>query len=117
MSRKRNNLDTLEADFIYSQLLLRLSKQKDFDQKFVLEKNKLLDELSAKAVDMVHQNEDDREAVKFELRAYKMSDEEREKSLQSDDYINNLEKPANFTDDLKNKYFPVFDEILQEFER
>ena len=109
--RKRTNLDTSEANFLYAKVLLRFNKNEKLKDLPIPIKNKLIDEVCEKIIEKTNENPEDAEALKFEVTAYKLSDEEREKSFSTDVY-ERVEKPEGFNDYLKNKYARIIDEEI-----
>ncbi|GEM_PF-2183544 len=114
MSRKRTNLDTSEANFVYVHVLLELNKFEEFNKLFITERNKLTDEICLSVIDKANKNEDDKEALKFELLSYKLSDEEKKKYYNPGNYIDNLPKPENFNKLLEEKYLGIIKETVKE---
>ena len=76
--RKRTNLDTAEANYIYAKVLIALNKTEKFANLSLPERNKVIDDISAKIIKKAN-DEEDAEAILFELKSYKMTDEERKK--------------------------------------
>ncbi len=113
--RKRNNLDTAEANYIYAKLLIGLNKTKRFEELSLPERNKTIDELSAKIIKENNPPED-AEAILFEITAYKMTDEERAKTLTPDVYDNDVPKPKGFNSILKSKYEEAIKKAIENFE-
>ncbi len=114
MKRKRTNLDTSEANYIYAHVLLELNKHDEFNKLFITERNKLIDEICLEVIENANKNEDDKEALKFEILAYKLSEEERKKSLLPSVYKNDLEKPEDFNEQMKEKYDKMIKHIVRE---
>jgi len=114
MSRKRTNLDTSEANYIYAHVLLELNKYGKFKDLFVTERNKLVDEICLEVIEMANNNEDDKEALKFEILAYKLQEKEKKEKLLSSYYINNIVKPKNFNDLMKTKYEKVIKQLVEK---
>lgn len=96
MERKRNNLDTIEANFIYSRVLLETNKLKDFSNLFITERNKIIDEICLQVISSENSLEVDVEALKLEVLSYKLDDTEKEKFYSSKNYVNDLLEPENF---------------------
>ncbi len=113
--RKRNNLDTAEANFIYAKLLIGLNKSQKFQLLSLPARNKLIDELSSKVIKSKNSPED-AEAILFEITAYKMPDEERAKTLTPELYDANVPKPKGFNRLLKEKYEDEIKKVIEEFE-
>ncbi len=107
--RKRNNLDTSEANYLYAAVLLRFNKNEKLKDLPIPVKNKLIDETCERCIERANPNKDDAEAIKFEVKAYKLTDEERAASLSEENY-EILEKPKNFNRMLKEKYASIIDE-------
>ncbi len=101
--RKRNNLDTAEANYVYAKLLLGLNKTEVFEKLSLPERNGIIDKLSAEIIKKTNSPED-AEAILFEVTAYKLPDEERKKTLAPDVYDANVPKPKGFNKKLKDKY-------------
>jgi len=110
VKRKRNNLDTLEANFIYSRVLLGTNKFNEFSDIFITERNKIIDEICLQVISTENDLEDDVEALKFEVLSYKLNDIEKEKFYSSNTYEKNLMKHENLNKNLSKKY----DEIIKE---
>ncbi len=113
MKRKRTNLDTSEANYIYAHVLLELNKYDEFKNIFVTERNKLIDEICLEVIDKANTDEDDKEALKFEILAYKLPEEERKKSLQPSRYIDGLKKPENFNEKMREKYDRTIKKLVE----
>ncbi len=114
MKRKRTNLDTSEANYIYAHVLLELNKHDKFNKLFITERNKLIDEICLEVIENANKNEDDKEALKFEILAYKLSEEERKKSLLPSVYRSDLEKPEDFNERMNKKYDEIIKQIVRE---
>ncbi len=112
MSRKRTNLDTSEANYIYAHVLLELNKYEKFKDLFVTERNKLVDEICLEVIEMANNNEDYKEALKFEILAYKLQEKGKKEKLLSSYYINNIVKPKNFNDLMKTQYEKVIKQLV-----
>lgn len=112
MSRKRTNLDTSEANYIYAHVLLELNKYEKFKDLFLTERNKLVDEICLEVIEMANNNKDDKEALKFEILAYKLQEKEKKEKLLPSYYINNIVKPKNFNDLMKTKYEKVIKQLV-----
>ncbi len=109
--RKRNNLDTSEANYLYAKVLLLFNRREKLKDLPIPVKNKLIDEVCEKVIERANKNKEDVEALKFEVKAYKLSDEERKRSL-SDDVYEILEKPKGFNEKLREKYETIIaDEV------
>ncbi len=113
--RKRNNLDTAEANYIYAKLLIGLNKTKRFEKLSLPERNKAIDDLSAEIIKSKNSPQD-AEAILFEITAYKMLDEERQKTLAPDVYDANVPKPHGFNQKLKEKYDEEIKKMIEEFD-
>ncbi len=111
--RKRNNLDTSEANYLYAAILLRFNKNEKLRDLPIPVKNRLIDEIAARCIERANADKEDVEAIKFEISAYKLSDEEREKSLAKDVY-EILPKPKGFNQKLKEKYASIIEEEIQK---
>jgi len=114
MNRKRTNLDTSEANYIYAHVLLELNKYQKFNDLFVTERNKLVDEICLEVIEKANKNEDDKDALKFEVLAYKLSEKEKKEKRIPLHHINNLVKPKNFNGLMKIKYEEIIKEIVSE---
>jgi hypothetical protein len=115
MKRKRNNLDTAESNFLYAQVLVELNKNEKFKNLSILERNNLIDEVCLKCIDIANKNNTDKEALKFEIKSYKLSDEEKKKFYSDEVYENNLAKPEDFNDKMKIKYAEIIKNTIKEF--
>jgi hypothetical protein len=113
--RKRNRLDTAEANYVYAKLLIGLNKTKRFETLSLPERNKTIDDLSGKIIRKTNSPED-AEAILFEITAYKMTDEERQKTLAPDVYDANFPKPKGFNQKLKEKYDEEIKRMIEEFD-
>ncbi len=101
--RKRTSLDTSEANFIYAKVLLAFNKNEKLKDLPIPVKNKLIDEACENIINKANDNTDDIEALLFEIKSYRLSDEEKEKAYSNDVY-EKLEKPKGFNELLKQKY-------------
>ncbi len=111
--RKRNSLDTSEADFIFAGILLVMNRDNNLMNLPIPLKNQLIDAAGLNAIKKVHPNEEDVEAIYFEFTSYKLSNEEREKSLQNTVY-SKIEKPKGFIERLREKYSGVIEQAVRE---
>ncbi len=107
MKRKRTNLDTAEANYLYAQVLVEFNSYEKFKNLSIPERNNLIDEVCAKVIDEANKQKQDREAIKFELNSYKLSEEEKKKFYDESFYQKDLIKPDNFNDKMKEKYFEL----------
>jgi len=114
MKRKRNNIDTLEANFIFSRVLIELNKYERFANIFVTERNKITDEICLKVINLLDKIEDNKEALKFELLAYKLNDSEKEKYYNSKNYENNVIKMHNLNSYLSKIYDKPIKKLVAE---
>jgi hypothetical protein len=112
--RKRTNLDTAEANYIYAKVLIALNKTEKFANLSLPERNKVIDDISAKIIKKAN-DEEDAEAILFELKSYKMTDEERKKTLLPEVYTADLPKPKGFNRILKEKYEQIIAEEIERF--
>ena len=112
--RKRNTLDTSEANFLFTKILLKINKDERLNSLPITIKNKLIDDVGLASIKEVHSNDEDVEAIYFEFTSYKLSDEERTKSLSSEVY-GNKEKPKGYNEYLKTLYSDIVDKKLREF--
>jgi len=104
VERKRNNLDTAEANFIYSRVLIETNKLKNFSNLFITERNKIIDKICVQVISSENKSSNDVEALKFEVLSYKLNNQEKEKFYSSNNYEKDLIEPENFNDILSNKY-------------
>jgi hypothetical protein len=111
--RKRTNLDTSEANYLYASVLLKFNKNEKLRDLPIIVKNKLIDEVCERCIEQANENPDDIEALKFEVKAYKLTEEEREKSLSKEVYEIH-EKPAGFNEKLKEKYSSIIEEEIEK---
>ncbi len=114
MKRKRTNLDTSEANFVYVHVLLELNKHEEFSKLFITERNKLTDEICLEVIDKANNDEEDREALKFEILSYKLPEKEKERYYNSDNYKKDVPKPENFNEFLSRKYIALIKETVRE---
>ena len=114
MERKRNNLDTTEANFIYSRVFIETNKLKEFPNLFITERNKKIDEICLQVISSENSLEDDVEALKFEALSYKLNDQEKEKFYSSKNYEKDLLEPENFNKILSNKYDSIIKRIIED---
>ena len=115
MKRKRNNLDTSEANYLYAQVILALNKNKKFNDLSIPERNNLIDKICIECINLANSDEDDKEALILEIQSYKQSDEEKRNFYDSNVYENNLEKPEDFNDKMKKKYDEIIKKTIKEF--
>ncbi len=111
--RKRNTLDTSEANFVYTRILLMINRNETTKNLPIPIKNKLIDSAGLNAIRRANPNNDDVEAIYFEYTSYKLSDEERELSLKENVY-EKIDKPKGFTEILRNKYSGLIEKALNE---
>ena len=111
--RKRNTLDTSEANYVYTRILLLINRDEDLKNLPIPVKNKLIDTAGLNAIRRANPKEEDAEAIYFEYTSYKLSDEERELSLKESVY-EKTDKPKGFTEILKNKYSGLIEKALKE---
>ena len=114
MQRKRNNLDTAEANFLYAHVLIELNKYDKFRNLSILERNNIIDDICLKCIDIANKDEDTKEALKLEIKSYKLSEEEKKNFYNESVYENSLPKPVNFTAVMKNKYEDVIKRSVKE---
>ncbi len=115
MQRKRNNLDTAEANYLYAHVLIEFNKYDKFRNLSILEKNNLIDDICLKSIDIANKDDDTKEALKLEIKSYKLSEEEKKNFYNESIYENSLPKPDNFTAVMKNKYEDVIKRNVKEF--
>lgn len=113
--RKRNNLDVAEANFLYAQVLVELSKNEGFVSLSILKRNSLIDEVCIKCINIANMNSEDKEALNFEIKSYKLSIDEKEEFYSDEVYENSLLKPENFNDKMKHKYAIIIKKITKEY--
>ncbi len=111
--RKRNTLDTSEANFVYTRILLMINRDERMKNLPIPVKNKLIDSAGLQAIRKANKNPEDVEAIYFEYTSYKLSDEEREKSLRENLY-EKINKPQGYTDFLRDKYSGIIEKSLEE---
>ncbi len=112
--RQRTNLDTSEANFVYARVLLELNKYDKFQNLFVTDRNKIIDEICLAVIDEANEKEEDREALKFEIMSYKLPAEEKEKYFSPPLYISGLKKPEEFDKKLNKKYGSIIKKYIKE---
>ncbi len=102
MSRKKTNLDTLEAEYLYANVLVEYSKYESFQELSILERNNWVDKVCADVVRKSCKNEEHVEAITQEILSYKLSKEEIFYGI--DVYTSGLEKPESFNKLLEKRY-------------
>lgn len=112
MRKKRNNLDTFEANYIYSRVILGIGKVKKFNDLYIGKKNNLIDEICLEVIKQTSKSTDDLEDLMFEITAYKL--ENKEKYYTSSQYDKNVKKPNDFYDKLNIKYDLLIKRIIKE---
>jgi hypothetical protein len=112
--RKRTSLDTTEANFVFTKILLKINRDERLKNLPIPVKNKLIDEVGLASIKEVHSNDEDVEAIYFEFTSYKLPDEERAKSLSPEVYIKK-ERPKGYNEYLKTLYSDIIDKKLSEF--
>jgi len=115
MKRKRNNLDTAEANYLYAQVLVGLNKYVKFKNLSIPERNNFIDDICFKCIDNVSIDDDTKEALKFEIKSYRLSENEKKKYYDNSMYENNLTKPDDFNERMKIKYKDVIDKNIKRF--
>ena len=108
--RIRTNLDTSEANYLFSAIILKFNRNEELRDLPIPVKNKLIDEVAEKCIENANDKED-AEALKFEITSYKLSEEEKNKFYNPDVY-KIVEKPKNFNQHLKEKYSKILDEEI-----
>jgi len=114
MSRKRTNLDTAEAEYLYANVLVEFSKSELFQKLSIPERNNLVDEVAIEVVKKSCKNSDHIQAITDEILAYKLFGDDEKEFYSSLNYVTGLEKPANFNELLKVKYERLITEIVKE---
>ena len=114
MKRKRNNLDTAEANFLYAHVLIELNKYDKFRNLSILERNNIIDGICLKCIDTANNDDDTKEVLKLEIKSYKLSEEEKKNFYNESVYENSLPKPVNFIAGMKNKYEDVIKKIIKD---
>ncbi len=112
--RKRTSLDTSEANFLFTKILLKINRDERLKNLPIPVKNHLIDDVGLACIKSVHSNKEDVEAIYFEFTSYRLSDEERKISLSSEQYMK-IEKPKGYNENLKSLYSKIIDEKLNEF--
>ncbi len=111
--RKRNTLDTSEANFVFSKILLMINHDERAKDLPIPVKNNLIDSVALKAISKANHNKDDVEAIYFEFNSYKLSEEERKEAL-SEKFYDKIPKYPNFNEMLTNKYNGIISEIFND---
>ena len=114
MNRKRTNLDSAEADFLYSNTLVEFNKYDSFKDLIIPERNNLIDEICVKSINQTCRNKEHIEAVTQEVLAYRLSKEEEMKFYDISQYTSGFEKQENFNELLKKKYINLISELVSE---
>ncbi len=116
MKRKRTKLDTIEANFIYAKVLVSLGKFKGFSELPIPTRNSLIDSACEEIIEAANSSEEDIEALKFEIKSYKLTDEEKTEFYGPAQYDETVKKPENFNQNLKEKYSGLIREITKKKE-
>jgi hypothetical protein len=104
MSRKRTNLDTAEAEFLYANVLVELNKKEAFQKLSIPERNNLVDKVAINVIKKSCKDAEHIQAISEEIVAYKLSGKEEAEFYSKSNYVTGLEKPANFNELLKTRY-------------
>ena len=112
MERKRTNLDTAEAEFLYANSLVEFNKYENFQKLSIPERNNLVDEVCLEALRKSCKDDNHIDAVSKEILSYKLTKEEEHKYYSSDKYVKGLERPENFDEMLKVKYVNLISNII-----
>ena len=107
MSRKRTNLDTAEAEYLYANTLVEFSKYKSFQKLSIPERNNLVDNICIAAIKKSCRNEEHIEAVTQEITSYSLTKDDEIEFYSNAKYTKGLEKPENFQLLLEKKYLPL----------
>jgi len=107
MSRKRTNLDTAEAEFLYANTLVEFSKYKSFQELSIPERNILVDNVCIEVIEKSCRNVEHIEAVTQEITSYSLTKDEEIKFYSNAQYTKGLEKPENFQPLLEKKYLAL----------
>ncbi len=108
--RSRTNLDTSEANYLFSAIILKFNRNEELKDLPIPVKNKLIDEVAERCIEKVN-NKEDAEALKFEITSYKLNEEEK-KNFYNPEVYKIVEKPKGFNKYLKEKYSKVLDEEI-----
>lgn len=114
MSRKRTNLDSAEAEFLYSNTLLEFNKYDSFKDLIIPERKNLIDEICVKSIIQTCRNKEHIEAATQEVLAYRLSKEKEMKFYDISQYTSGSEKAENFNELLKKKYINLISELVSE---
>ncbi len=112
MSRKRTNLDTAEAEYLYANVLVEFSKYESFQDLAIPERNNLVDKVCTDVIRKSCKNEEHIEAVSQEILSYRLSKEDEIKFYSNSQFTKGLEKPENFDALLKKKYLNLIDKLV-----
>lgn len=104
MGRKRTNLDTTEAEYLYANVLVEFNKYDSFEGLSIPERNDLIDKVCTDVIKEACKNKEHVEAVTQEILAYKLSKEEEERFYSPEVYTSGVEKQENFEKILGNRY-------------
>jgi len=117
MSRKRTNLDTAEAEYLYANVLVEFSKYESFQDLAIPERNNLVDKVCTDVIRKSCKNEEHIEAVTQEIFSYKLTVEEEKQFYSSSVYTTGLEKPEQFDLLLNNRYKSRIGKLVKEYLR
>ena len=115
MSRKRTNLDTAEAEYLYANVLVEFNNYDLFQGLSIPERNDLIDKVCIDVIKQSCKNEDHIEAVSQEILSYRLSKEDEIKFYSNSQFTDGLEKPENFNVLLKKKYLDLICKLVREF--
>ena len=113
MSRKRTNLDTAEAEYLYANVLVEFNKYDSFQELSIPERNDLVDKICIDVITKSCKNEEHIEAVSQEILSYRLSKEDEVKFYSNTQYTSGLEKPENFDALLKKRYFAFLGKLVK----
>ena len=114
MSRKRTNLDTAEAEYLYANVLLEFNKFEIFKTLSIPKRNDLIDKVCIDAIKQTCKNEEHIEAVSQEIISYRLSKEDEVKFYSDAQYTSGLEKPEQYDARLKKKYLNLITLLVEE---
>ncbi len=113
MSRKRTNLDTAEAEYLYANVLLEFNKYESFQTLSIPERNGLIDKVCIATLEQSCKNEEHVEAVTQEILSYRLSKEDEVKFYSDTKYTKGLEKPENFNALLKKRHLDLLCNLVK----